>query len=118
MAKVFCITLLIVKNDIQVYATLTLVSFGNLELHARLSLGIFLYPLFYQRTGETRTLDGAYAVVCAVHMITFCPGAVQTKAQNQCYCPCYSFHLFICLFVIISFNRYNVFSTMQRYGDS
>ena len=64
MAKVLCLSFLLANGDCEVGASLTL---GYLEHHTRLSLGILLNPLLYQRTGKARTLNRAY-IICIMFL--------------------------------------------------
>ena len=79
MAKVIGITVLIVEYDIQVDITLTLVTLGDLYLHARLCFCIFRYPLLYQRTGETWYFHITH--VARVGRITLSPSAADVDTQ-------------------------------------
>ena len=79
MAKVLWFCILMVEYDIQIDISLFLITFGNLELHARLCFCIFGYPLLYQRTGKMRCFHIVNAA--RVGRITLSPNGTDVETQ-------------------------------------
>ena len=79
MAKVYGLCVLMVENDIQIYVTLILITLGNLELYTGLCFCIFGYPLFYQRTGETRCFHVAHTARCGSILLS--PNVADVDTQ-------------------------------------